>query len=200
MNAAVGDRSLTKATRTPIISERVHSVLSTLNREVWNYTLRGLYEQHQFLFTLLMAIKIDVHAGNITHAEFMKFIKGGASLDLNTAPPKPYKWILDASWLNLVELSSLPTFADILTQGSLQRFIYVDPVPLQFTEAQLHVDELLQTVEQFRVAHSNWDHILKPNNGPINPNYSNYPDCGTNYCVLIAGIFMVYLFSTLPPS
>lgn len=63
-----------------------------------------------------MAIKIDLHAGAISHAEFMKLIKGGASLDLNTAPPKPFKWILDAVWLNLVELSSLHPFTDILQQ------------------------------------------------------------------------------------
>ena len=110
------DGSISKAMRTPNIAERVQSILATLNREVWQATLRGLYEQHQFLFTLLMAIKIDLHAGTLTHNEFMKFIKGGASLDLNAVPPKPFKWILDVTWLNLVELSTLPPFADILQQ------------------------------------------------------------------------------------
>jgi dynein heavy chain len=88
------DGSLSKSTRTPNILKRVKSVLNTLNQQVWAYTLRGLYEQHQFLFTILMAIKIDLHNRDITHAEFMKLIKGGTSLDLNTALPKPYKWNL----------------------------------------------------------------------------------------------------------
>ena len=110
------DSSITKAMRTPCIVERVQSILATLNREVWQSTLRSLYEHHQFLFTLLMAIKIDLHVGSLTHGEFMKFIKGGASLDLNAVPPKPFKWIPDLTWLNLVELSSLPPFADILQQ------------------------------------------------------------------------------------
>ena len=73
------DGSLGKAMRTPNMTERVHSVLSMMNHELWLYTLRGLYEQHQFLFTLLMAIKIDLHSGHIAHAEFMKLIKGAAS-------------------------------------------------------------------------------------------------------------------------
>uniref|UniRef100_A0A1B0GJY1 Putative dyneins heavy chain n=1 Tax=Lutzomyia longipalpis TaxID=7200 RepID=A0A1B0GJY1_LUTLO len=89
-------------------------ILKYLTYEVWAFTSRSLYERHKQLFTLMLAIKIDYHKGNISHEEFMSFVKGGASLDLNAVQPKPFRWILDMVWLNLVEISRLNTFSDLL--------------------------------------------------------------------------------------
>jgi len=68
------------------------------------------------MFILLMTLKIDLQQKSITHEEFQYFIKGGAALDLKTIEPKPCKWIMDVTWLNLVALSSLRQFQYIVAQ------------------------------------------------------------------------------------
>ena len=42
---------------------------------------------------------------------------GGAALDLKTSPHKPAKWITDINWLNVVALSKLSQFTQILEQA-----------------------------------------------------------------------------------
>ncbi|XP_050432698.1 dynein axonemal heavy chain 5 [Adelges cooleyi] len=110
------DNSINKSTRSSITEERIQNILHYLTYEVWKFTMRSLYERHKPLFTLMLAMKIDCYKQTITHEEFMTFIKGGASLDLNAVTPKPFRWILDITWLNLVELHKLNVFSNLLNK------------------------------------------------------------------------------------
>uniref|UniRef100_A0A8D0CSV5 Dynein, axonemal, heavy chain 5 n=1 Tax=Sander lucioperca TaxID=283035 RepID=A0A8D0CSV5_SANLU len=112
------DSSMQHSAKSQLTSKRIGNIINFLTYQVYCYTARSLYEEHKLLFTLLLALKIDLQARNISHAEVLTFVKGGASLDLNSVESKPRRWILDQTWLNLVQLSSLPPFTQILSQVS----------------------------------------------------------------------------------
>ncbi|KPI94919.1 Dynein heavy chain 8, axonemal [Papilio xuthus] len=110
------DISMERSPPSPITIKRIWFIIDYLTFDVFKYICRGFYEKHKYLFTLLLTLKIDLQREYITFDEFQTFIKGGAALDLNACPPKPFKWLTDMSWLNLVQLSNLRQFTNILNQ------------------------------------------------------------------------------------
>ncbi|XP_058453053.1 dynein axonemal heavy chain 8 [Malaya genurostris] len=108
------DISMARSDKHIVTSRRINNIIEYLTYDIFQYICRGLYEVHKYLFVLLMALNIDLEKKKITHQEFQTFIKGGAALDINTCPEKPFKWIVDTAWLNLVQLSSLHQFNEIL--------------------------------------------------------------------------------------
>ncbi|XP_045464438.1 dynein axonemal heavy chain 8-like isoform X2 [Harmonia axyridis] len=111
------DISLARSDKSPVTSKRILHINDYLTYEIFKYKSRGLYEQHKYMFVLLLVLKIDLERIHITMEEFQNFIKGGAALDLKACPDKPARWITDLTWLNIVQLSSLRQFQYILQQS-----------------------------------------------------------------------------------
>ena len=101
------DISVTKSKATHVIEKRLANILDYLTKLIWKYTARGLYEKHKFLFTLLLALKIDMNSGHLSYTEFNLLLKGGASLDLNSVK---VDLLLISSQLSLNLFSAGQTF------------------------------------------------------------------------------------------
>jgi len=86
--------------------KRIQNINDYLTYRTWFYTTRGLYEEDRLMFTLLLALRIDLRRGKIRHDEFEVLIKGGASLDLNTCPTKPFRYIRKFNCLSSISIYS----------------------------------------------------------------------------------------------
>ncbi|KAG7231380.1 hypothetical protein INR49_012220 [Caranx melampygus] len=63
------DSSMQNSAKSQLTTKRISNIISFLTYQVYCYTARGLYEEHKLLFTLLLALKIDLQARNISHPE-----------------------------------------------------------------------------------------------------------------------------------
>ncbi|KAI9141404.1 dynein heavy chain and region D6 of dynein motor-domain-containing protein [Paraphysoderma sedebokerense] len=110
------DESMERSAASPIPSKRIQNIIDYCTFRAFVYISRGLYEVHKVLYVLLLALKVDIPSGRISHEEFRTLIRGGAALDINTVVKKPFTWIPDMTWLNLVALSKMPSFGELLNQ------------------------------------------------------------------------------------
>ena len=69
-----------RSEKSPIPAKRIQNIIEFLTYEVFKYSCRGLYENHKFLFTLLLALKIDIQGGKVKVQEFQTLIKGNKRL------------------------------------------------------------------------------------------------------------------------
>ena len=77
------DNSMERSTKSPVTAKRIAAIVEYLTFEVFRYTSRGLYEEDKFLFTLLLALKIDLNINKVrSKAEvkllFNKVLSAGA--------------------------------------------------------------------------------------------------------------------------
>lgn len=108
--------AMTKAKPADMVAERIANIIEFATFYLYKFIQRGLYEKHKPMYRLLLALKIQLNGGKILQDEFNALLRGGGALDLNSVRKKVFSWIPDASWLNLVALSSLNIFSPLLDQ------------------------------------------------------------------------------------
>ncbi|KAI9009714.1 dynein heavy chain and region D6 of dynein motor-domain-containing protein [Gaertneriomyces semiglobifer] len=88
------------------LSKRLAKIMDTLKYAVYNYACTGLFEKHKLMFSFQMTIKLMEAENMIDGAELNFFLKGDISLE-EPAIGKPFPWITDQGWKDLLKLSTL---------------------------------------------------------------------------------------------
>jgi len=102
--------SMEKAEKATLASKRVANIIDKLTYIVYRYINRGLYEADKLTFVLLVTMKILITDGQLKGSDLTLFLRGGAALDIDSVRRKPFPWINNEAWLNVVELSQQQKF------------------------------------------------------------------------------------------
>ncbi|XP_038008579.1 dynein heavy chain 10, axonemal [Motacilla alba alba] len=96
--------SLRKSMPSPILPKRLKNIMDTLTLSTYNYGCTALFEKHKLLFSFDMTVKIEQAEGRVPQEEFDFFLKGNISLE-KSARKKPFAWLPDQGWEDLIRLS-----------------------------------------------------------------------------------------------
>ena len=99
------DGSMDLAEKASLASKRVNNIIITMTYLTYRYINRGLYESDKTSFLLIVMFKILVTAGKLSPVSISLFLRGGGALNINTSRAKPYAWLSNEAWLNIVQLS-----------------------------------------------------------------------------------------------
>merc|ERR1712159_989968 len=86
------------------VSVRCKNIMEKATYITWFYFTRAVFERHKLLYTMLLALKIQMKAGEVKGEEFNMLLKGGAALDLKGQKRKPGDWLPDNAWLQLCQI------------------------------------------------------------------------------------------------
>merc|ERR1711871_1831863 len=103
--------SMDKADKATLASKRVGNIIKTMTYLVYRYVNRGLYEKDKLCFIVLVTIKIMITAEHLRPSDLTLFLRGGAALDMDSVRRKPFPWLSNEAWLNVVELSNQVKFS-----------------------------------------------------------------------------------------
>ena len=126
--------SMDKAEKASLASKRVANIIETMTYITYRYVNRGLYESDKLTFILLVTMKILVAAQLLKTSDVTLFLRGGAALDINSVKRKPFQWMSNDVWLNVIELCQRNKFfsnlaADMTANEAMWKRWYEDNEP-----------------------------------------------------------------------
>ncbi|CAK75138.1 unnamed protein product (macronuclear) [Paramecium tetraurelia] len=97
--------SIDQSERNTLPSKRVDNIIKYLTFHVYKYVNRGLFEKDKISFILMMCFKVKQTDKKINAGDVSQFLKSGAALDPKTEKQKPFQFLDEKQWLNILALS-----------------------------------------------------------------------------------------------
>ena len=111
--------SIDKAEKATLPSKQVSNIIETMTYMTYRYINHGLYEQDKLTCVLLVTLKILVMAGHLKSSDVKLFLRGGVVLDINGVQRKPFQWMSNEVWLNVVQLRNVSEFYSNLVDNTV---------------------------------------------------------------------------------
>ena len=116
------DLSMAEAEKANLVQKRVEILMKHLTYEVYININRGLFEVDKLTFKLMVTMKILLTEGEgaaLDEKSIRILLRGGAGLNLADLPKKPFEWLQQSSWLNILALTyNIDFFSDL--KGSVE--------------------------------------------------------------------------------
>eukprot|EP01038_Epipyxis_sp_PR26KG_P006437 gene6437-8857_t len=106
------DKSMEVSEKAALASKRVNNIIDSMTYITYRYINRGLYERDKTSFKLILAFKILVTASKLDLRNINLFLRGGTALDITQVKPKPFAWMTNEAWCNIlqIQMSSTSTY------------------------------------------------------------------------------------------
>lgn len=162
--ADVYEFSLMKSEHSKMFDGRLQNIIDYLTYRAYMYTCNGLFEEHKLTFSMLITVKILEGNNNMNNQEFDFYLKGNVSLE-KLSHEKPFDWISDQGWKDLLKLPTLETdgpnpFENIIDDVAMNEKAWKEwydvddcenkPLPLNYDEKLSKFQKIL-LVKCFRV-------------------------------------------------
>jgi len=84
---------------------RLRFINHKLTRNIYKYTCTGLFQKHTLMYAFYLTLMILTAEGDVDQEELEFFLKGQVSLT-KAEDKKPFEWMADQGWEDLVKLAS----------------------------------------------------------------------------------------------
>ena len=99
------DKSMDIAEKASFANKRVSNIIDSMTYIVYRYISRGLYERDKTSFKLIVTFKILSVANKLEPRLISLFLRGGGALDISQVRHKPFAWLSNEAWLNIIQLA-----------------------------------------------------------------------------------------------